>query len=80
MVYDNLVEDNARAGIFFHRSTDYAIAYGNTCRRNAEGDFGIVESMGAEVYNNVMEVSCGMLEVYCIKVLGVAIRGVKRFA
>ncbi|CAM9098445.1 unnamed protein product [Scytosiphon promiscuus] len=55
VVYDNLVEDNARAGIFFHRSTDDAIAYGNTCRRNLEGDFGIVESMGAKVYNNVME-------------------------
>lgn len=54
-VYDNLVEDNARAGIFFHRSTNYAIAYNNICRRNLEGDFGIVESTGVHVYDNVME-------------------------
>lgn len=57
VVYDNLVEDNARAGIFFHRSTDYAEAYNNTCRRNLEGDFGIVESTGVKVHDNVMEVS-----------------------
>lgn len=57
LVYDNLVEDNARAGIFFHRSTDYAEAYGNTCRRNLEGDFGIVECTGVTVHDNVMEVS-----------------------
>nr|QGV16393.1 Mannuronate C5-epimerase [Saccharina japonica] len=55
LVFDNLVEDNARAGIFFHRSTDYAEAYGNTCRRNLEGDFGIVESTGVTVHDNVME-------------------------
>lgn len=57
LVFDNLVEDNARAGIFFHRSTDYAEAYGNTCRRNLEGDFGIVECTGVTVHDNVMEVS-----------------------
>lgn len=61
LVYDNLVEDNARAGIFFHRSTDYAEAYNNTCRRNLEGDFGIVESTGVKVYDNVMEVSAAEL-------------------
>lgn len=57
VVHDNVVEDNARAGIFFHRSTDYAEAYNNVCRRNLEGDFGIVESTGVKVYDNVMEVS-----------------------
>lgn len=56
-MYDNVVEDNARAGIFFHRSTDKAEAYGNTCRRNLEGDFGIVESAGCKIHNNSMEVS-----------------------
>lgn len=55
-MYGNVVEDNARAGIFFHRSTDYAVAYGNTCRRNLEGDFGVVESSGVKIYDNVMEV------------------------
>lgn len=60
-MYDNLVEDNARAGIFFHRSTDYAEAYNNTCRRNLEGDFGIVESVGVKVFDNVMEV-CPVFE------------------
>ncbi|CAM9349963.1 unnamed protein product [Ectocarpus sp. 6 AP-2014] len=55
VVHDNVVEDNARAGIFFHRSTDYAEAYDNVCRRNLEGDFGIVESTGVKVYDNVME-------------------------
>lgn len=56
-MYNNLVEDNARAGIFFHRSSDFAEAYDNICRRNLEGDFGIVESMGVLVHDNVMEVS-----------------------
>ena len=56
LVTNNVVEDNARAGIFFHRSTDNAEAYGNVCRRNLEGDFGIVESMGVKVHDNIMEV------------------------
>lgn len=56
-VYNNRVEDNARAGIFFHRSTDGAIAYNNTCKGNLEGDFGIVESFDVKVYDNVMVVS-----------------------
>lgn len=56
-VYDNIVEDNARAGIFFHRSSDYAEAYDNTCRRNLEGDFGIVESTGVLIHDNIMEVT-----------------------
>lgn len=57
LVYNNVVEDNARAGIFFHRSTDSAEAYGNTCKRNLEGDFGIVESTGCKIHDNTMEVS-----------------------
>ncbi|CAM9971825.1 unnamed protein product [Sphacelaria rigidula] len=55
LVHDNVVEDNARAGIFFHRSTDYADAYNNTARRNAEGDFGIFECTGVTIHDNVME-------------------------
>lgn len=56
-VYENTVEDNARAGIFFHRSCNYAEAYDNTCRRNLEGDFGIVESTGVLIHDNIMEVT-----------------------
>lgn len=58
-----MVEDNARAGIFFHRSTNYAEAYGNTCKRNLEGDFGIVESTGVKVHNNWMEVCMDLRQV-----------------
>ncbi|CAM9241261.1 unnamed protein product [Choristocarpus tenellus] len=55
VVHGNTVENNARAGIFFHRSVDNAVAYDNICRGNEEGDFGIVESNGVEIYNNIME-------------------------
>lgn len=57
LVYDNVVEDNTRVGIFFHRSTDYAEAYGNTCKRNLEGDIGIFESTGVKIHDNVSEAS-----------------------
>lgn len=57
LVYNNTVEDNARAGIFFHRSTDYADAYNNTARRNAEGDFGVYECTGVTIHDNIMEAS-----------------------
>lgn len=56
VVHNNLVEDNGRVGIFFHRSTDEAQAYDNTCRRNAEGDVGVFESTGVKIHDNIMEV------------------------
>ncbi|CAM9602836.1 unnamed protein product [Discosporangium mesarthrocarpum] len=54
VVYENKVVDNGRVGIFFHRSSNHGKAFDNFCGGNAEGDMGIFESTGIEIYDNEM--------------------------
>lgn len=52
---DNHVYDGVNAGLFLHRSSDYAIVSGNHVHNNGDAGLAVLESFYMDVNNNVFK-------------------------
>ncbi|CAM9753764.1 unnamed protein product, partial [Hapterophycus canaliculatus] len=54
-IYRNEVYNGGQAGIFLHRSSDDAKVTDNYVHDNADAGIALMESFGADIYDNVIE-------------------------
>ncbi|CAN0064999.1 unnamed protein product [Pylaiella littoralis] len=54
-IYDNEVFNGDKVGIFLHRSSDNAEVYNNYIHDNGDAGIALMESFGAEIYDNKIE-------------------------